>query len=82
MSFAVSVIILAAFKSIDKTLAEKFPFSVATVIELYPAPGGPLTGGEVGFVVDFGVGLAVDLAVGVGLGELVGATVGAGVDTA
>ncbi len=64
----------------DKTLAPKFPFSVATVILLYPAPGGPDTGAGVagfgvGAFVGVDVGLGVDDEVGEGCGDAVGVTV-------
>lgn len=68
-SFPVSVIIFAEFRSIESTLAAKLPFSVATVILLYPAPGGPLTG--------FGVaGLGEAVLIGVALGDADGTLVG------
>jgi len=77
----VSVIILALFKSIESTLAVKFPFSVATVIVLKPAPGGPETAAIVAFgvevVMGFGVGVAALVGIMVGVGEA--ATLGVGV---
>jgi hypothetical protein len=84
-SFPVSVIILAEFKSITKTLTPKFPFSVATVIRLNPDPGGPETGAGVGIVdgltvgVGVGVGLTVGVVVGVNIGVELGVMVGSGV---
>lgn len=73
MSFAVSVIIFAEFKSIETTDAGKFPFSVATVILENPAEGGPETG--------LGVGLNAGVKVGrgKGVGEKVGDGEGAAV---
>jgi hypothetical protein len=73
-SLAVSVIILELFKSIARTVAAKFPFSVATVIFDNPVPGGPET---VGDEVGFGVGTRVGFGVGVDDGA--GVTVGSGV---
>jgi hypothetical protein len=68
------VTILELPKSTDKTVAEKLPFSVATVTVDNPVPGGP----EIGFRVGVGmvVGLAVGLGIGVGRG--VGVMVGVG----
>lgn len=83
-SLAVSVIILLEERSMERILAEKSPFSVWTVTELYPAPGGPLITGAVGFgegeVVGFGEteGITVGVEVGdnVGEGDSVGVDVG------
>jgi hypothetical protein len=69
---------LELFKSIARTVAAKFPFSVATVIFDNPVPGGPETaGGEVGFGVGTSVGIGVGVAVGSGVGLGSGLGVGA-----
>ena len=54
-------------KSIDRTVTEKVPFSVAMEIDERPFPGGPVTGlgvilGE-GRVVGFGVGVGFEVCV-------------------
>jgi len=73
----VSVIILLEFRSIERILAPKSPFSVWTVTELYPTPGGPLIIGEAGFGEDELVGF--DVTTGVMVGVVIGTKVGEGV---
>ncbi len=83
LSLAESVITFVLLRSKERTVALKFPFSVATFIVESPLPGGPLTGESVGLGVTTGfmVGIGVGARVGNGLGdgERVGTAVGSGV---
>ena len=76
------MIILALFKSIERTLAVKLPFSVATVTTEYPAPGGPETAAAEGFGVvktaGFDEGVVMGIKVGLEDGGELGLTEGVG----
>lgn len=67
---AASVIIREEVRSIDKIVALKFPFSVATVTVDKPFPGAPIKTGVVGVGTTVGEGLGVGItASAVGWGE-------------
>lgn len=72
------IILIPLVKSKDKTAALKLPTSVATVIVLSPAPGGPETGFGVG--VDKGTSVGVGVGAGAGVGTGVSVGVGLGIE--
>lgn len=71
---AVSVIMRAEPRSIERMVVRKSPFSVWTVTVDRPLPGGPDKvgiAGVVGLGDGDGVGVGMGVGVGVGVGELI-----------